>query len=118
MRYFWLAGSVLGLLACSSASDQQPESGAASGFHPPLPGYVRIFAKTIENIPPGGDVTKCQYLMPPLDRDMDVEDVVGYQSKFGHHLIAMTYAPSPDETTGTEYSCMGSDIGGAALAKT
>src|SRR5262249_44853782 len=56
--------------------------------------------------------------MAPLDHDVDVDDVVGYQGKFGHHLIAMTYTPAPDETVGTEYLCMGSDIGGSSLAKT
>lgn len=110
---------MLSVLACGSPSEQEPASAPAStdAFPPPLPGYVRISAKAIENIPPGGDVTKCQYIMPPLDHDVDVEDVVGYQSEFGHHLIAMTYAASPGEETGTEYSCMGSDIGGASLSK-
>jgi len=121
MRHIWLAASLLGVVGCGSPSESAPSIPAASAdsqFPLPRPGYVRIAAKTIKNIPPGGDITKCQYVMPPLDEDMDVEDVVGYQSKFGHHLIAMTYAASPGEATGTEYSCMGSDIGGAALAKT
>jgi hypothetical protein len=46
-------------------------------------GYTRIVAPTLAQIPPGGDVIRCQYVLAPLDRDMDVLDVRGYQSKGG-----------------------------------
>lgn len=138
MHYVCLVGTAVNVLACSSAPDSPsapakapaaskhsapaPDDGTPSttdgAFPAALPGYTRIVANTIKDIPPGGDVTKCQFLMAPLDHDVDVDDVVGYQSKFGHHLIAMTYAPADGESVGTEYLCMGSDIGGTSLSKT
>lgn len=134
LHHVWFAGSLLGTISCSSApadpaggtatpvanenAAPAPSVASKSGQFPAaLPGYTRVVAHTIQGIPPGGDVTKCQYLMAPLDHDVDVDDVVGYQSKFGHHLIAMTYTPAPGESLGTEYLCMGSDIGGSSLAK-
>lgn len=107
---FLLMATALSTCACGSEGGESSPSTTPDMFPATKAGYLRLTAKTISNIPPGGDVTKCQYLMAPLDHDVDVEQVVGYQSNFGHHLIAMTYKPAPGEAIGTEFSCMGSDL--------
>jgi hypothetical protein len=55
---------------------------------PPPPGYTRIVAPDVTGIEAGGDAIKCQYVLTPFDRDMDVLDISGYQSLGGHHSIA------------------------------
>ncbi|MGH7438947.1 MAG: hypothetical protein ACRENE_24940 [Polyangiaceae bacterium] len=66
---------------------------------------LRLIANPIE-VPAGGDVTHCQYLMAPLDRDMDVVDVAGSQSTLGHHDVAFSYAPQSGDKVGAEVKCM------------
>ncbi|MGH7434991.1 MAG: hypothetical protein ACRENE_04890 [Polyangiaceae bacterium] len=102
--------AVLSEGACGS-SEQTKESTAASGspgaFQPPaLPnGYLRLTANPIR-VPAGSDVTHCQYVMAPLDRDVDIVDVTGSQSTFGHHDVAFSYAPQPGDEVGSEVKCM------------
>jgi hypothetical protein len=93
----------------TSPAPTSPAPAASSGaFNPPklLDGYIRLRANTITDIPPGGDVTHCQYAMAPLDRDMDVMDVQGTQSAFGHHAVAFSYTPSASDTVGSPVKCM------------
>ncbi|HKU43431.1 MAG TPA: hypothetical protein VJR89_34955, partial [Polyangiales bacterium] len=77
----------------------------ALGFDPPPPaeGYMRIVAPTVEGLVPDTDLTLCQYVHAPFDRDMDVLDVDGYQSLGGHHAIA--YASTQDVPIGTSRPC-------------
>jgi hypothetical protein len=63
-------------------------------------------------VPPGGDVTHCQYLAAPLDRDMDILGVLGYQSQYIHHATAFEYTPKADEPLGNDFQCMGSEFSG------
>jgi hypothetical protein len=98
--------------ACGSSepgkgSETSSGSAEAGAFNPPklLNGYVRLTANPID-VPAGADVTHCQYAMAPLDRDMDIVDVLGLQSTFGHHEVAFSYTPQPGDKVGSEVKCM------------
>ncbi len=102
-----------------ATTDTSSPSNAATpsaGFNPPdvADGYTRVVAPVIDSIPPGGDVTRCQFVLTPFDRDMDVLDVQGYQSTGGHHSVA--YAVKDGiAPTGTSRDCTDEDntsIGG------
>ena len=107
----------LSLIACGSTTDSTaPVAEPASSqpaFKPAAApeGYTRFTAKTIPEIQPGADVTYCQYVMPPLDRDMDVLNVGGYQSKFGHHAVAFSYTDNGTQVIGESTQCMGTEVG-------
>jgi hypothetical protein len=105
-----------------SAFDQSPTpavpsaTGAAPGLSnlafappPPSPGYTRLVSKTVAAIQPGQDITHCQYIMAPVDHDVDILGVLGYQSKFGHHATAFVYTPKAGEQVGSDFPCMGSE---------
>jgi hypothetical protein len=88
-----------------ASTSAPPESGAFTP--PPTPeGYTRFEAATIADIQPGDDTTHCQYVMAPLDHDVDILDVEGAQSKFGHHAVAFSYTPTDGQEVGTEIKCM------------
>jgi len=92
-------------VACSS----NPDAGDPNGFNPPPPpaGYTRIVSPVITGIEPGDDVTICQYVQAPLDRDVDILDAQGFQSPYGHHAIA--FASAADVPVGTNRSCTDDD---------
>ncbi len=69
-------------------------------------GYTRFTAQTVTDIAPGDDVTHCQYVMAPFDHDMDVLDVQGAQSQYGHHGVAFAYTPPDGVELGSEVPCM------------
>jgi hypothetical protein len=102
------------VVACGSsepgkrATTSPAPATSAGGFNPPalLDGYIRLRAQTIPGITPGTDTTHCQYVMAPLDRDMDILDVLGAQSPGGHHAVAFSYTPSATDTVGMEVKCM------------
>lgn len=118
----------LPLLSCSSdsgsdksgtesnegaASEEDEHTGHSDGaskmpgdFPPPAEGYTRFVAPVIEGIAPGTDVTHCQYIQAPLDRDIDVMDAEGYQSEGGHHAVA--FASKLDAPLGTNRDGCGS----------
>lgn len=103
----------LAISACGSsggtADPGNPKSSSETGaFTPPAPldGYLRFNAMTVKDIKPGEDTTKCQYVMAPVDHDMDVLDIKGAQSKFGHHAVMFSYTPGPNEQVGAELPCM------------
>jgi hypothetical protein len=102
--------AALALVGCSSSpADQliQPPGGGgpSSGFNPPPPaaGYTRIVSPVVTGIKPGDDLTVCQYVQAPLDRDIDVLDAQGYQSAFGHHAVA--FASAAAVAVGTSGPC-------------
>jgi len=106
--------SALTLFGCSgSAGDQvAPPGGGAgttAGFDPPPPaaGYTRIVSPVVAGIQPGDDLTVCQYLQAPLDRDLDILDAEGYQSDFGHHAVA--FASAANVPVGTSGPCTEKD---------
>src|SRR5262245_7964021 len=114
MRSLALLGAVpfvLSIAACGSSDktapqDPNPGEKQSAGSHydygalfepaPPAEDYTRSVATKIEAIQPGDDITYCQYVMPPLDHDVDILDVTGEQSAGGHHTVAFV-------TTATEY---------------
>ena len=106
--------AALALIGCSSGSaDQalQPPGGGGTndGFNPPPPaaGYTRIVSPVVKGIRPGEDLTVCQYVQAPLDRDIDILDADGYQSAFGHHAVA--FASQANVPTGTTGPCTEQD---------
>src|SRR5688500_1023161 len=111
------ASVVLSLLVIGCRSD--PDSSAPGGpnpstnaFNPPAApeGYTRLTAKTVYDVQPGADVTYCQYIMAPFDRDVDILDVGGYQSGFGHHAVAFSYPDDGTQELGTSVQCMGTEV--------
>jgi len=111
-KIFSLLAAAVVLPACGSGTESGPEptkagSVADTAFNPPavLPGYTRIVAPTVRDVGPGSDVTFCQYVIAPVDHDTDVLDVMGYQSKFGHHAVA--FATTASMPIGSSMPCMG-----------
>jgi hypothetical protein len=108
------------LVACGSSTETTPSSSTkepAATFAPgPVAeGYTRLTSPTVANIPPGGDVTFCQYVMAPFDHDVDVLDVKGVQSKFGHHAAAFTFTDNGTQTLGSSLQCMGTEFTAGAV---
>jgi hypothetical protein len=83
--------------------------GSPEAFDPPPPrsGYTRFVPPVMENLAAGTDTMYCQYVQAPLDRDMDVLDVQGYQSLGGHHSVA--YSTTMNVPVGTSRLCNGED---------
>lgn len=78
---------------------------------PPVPaGYMRLTASTIRNIAPGADVTHCEYVLAPVERDMDILDVRGAQSKYGHHVVAFSFTGSGEEKLNESRACGGTEF--------
>lgn len=106
------AAVLIPLLSIACGSDPDPSGRSVSDFNPPPPeeGFTRLTAKRIHDIQPNTDVTYCQYLMAPFDRDMDVVKVGGYQSKFGHHAVAFSYVDDGSQEIGASTQCMGTEF--------
>lgn len=97
------------LLAGCGAGAESKGATAGDDFDPPPPpaGYQRIVAPVVADVTPGTDVMYCQYLFPPLDHDIDILDVKGYQSKTGHHAIA--YSMPAKQPIGSSVPCSSAD---------
>lgn len=95
----------LPLTACGPSA--QASQGTTEGliFSPPPPkaGFTRLVSPVIPDIEPGGDVTFCQYVMAPLDHDVDILEVGGYESAYGHHAVA--YGTTAGKPVGTSGPC-------------
>jgi hypothetical protein len=110
------------LFACGStdpapgSGQEPPPSTPPSGqFAPPPPaaGYTRIVAPMVSAVAPGADVMFCQYIQGPLDHDVDILDVQGYQSNFGHHAVAFaSTAPNPVGSTSLCTDADNTSLGG------
>lgn len=98
-----IATAALALSACGSADDNHSST---SGPPPPRAGYERVVAPIITT-EPGDDVMYCQYVVAPFDRDLDIIDMTGWQSEFGHHAVA--YATPKNLPLGTSGPCTGED---------
>ncbi|HEY6561606.1 MAG TPA: hypothetical protein VI072_30255 [Polyangiaceae bacterium] len=97
------AVAALALNACGGSDD---DPGSTSGPPPVEPGYERIVAPLVRTSP-GDDVMHCQYIVPPFERDLDIIDMKGWQSEFGHHAVA--YATPNNLPVGTSGPCTGED---------
>jgi hypothetical protein len=105
--------SIFALLGCSSNPGEElapPKDGnLIDGFNPPPPaaGYTRIVSPIVRGVEPGQDLTVCQFVQAPLDRDIDILDAQGYQSAFGHHAVA--FASTSDTPIGSSGKCTDKD---------
>jgi hypothetical protein len=107
-----LAGLALALAACSSSrGDVASEQQLLPGFHPPAPrgNEIRLDAPLVRGVAPGADVTWCTYVKNPFDREVDVVQSRGYQSKFGHHALLME-VPGAEDRLGQSHECTDRDM--------
>jgi hypothetical protein len=86
------------VLGCGDAAVDAPAPPGASGPPALLEGYQRYTTAAVE-VAPGADLLLAQWVAAPLDRELDVLDIVGTQSATGHH--ALMYATSLEEPVGT-----------------
>ena len=104
-----VALACLSFPACGSGANDPSSGTGAFNPGPAAEGYTRLTAQTIHGVKPGDDVTFCQYLMAPFDHDVDVLDVEGAQSKFGHHAVAFSLPDASSQVLGTNLQCMGTE---------
>jgi hypothetical protein len=130
---FLLASSVLFLAACGStdgdtapvASPVDPGEKKSEGSHydygakfepaAPVTGYTRFVAPVVRDIAPGADITYCQYVMAPTDKEIDILRVTGVQSAGGHHTVA--FATSKD-VVGQSEECVDGEMEAGFLGGT
>jgi hypothetical protein len=95
------------LAACGGKQASGPY---ISGFNPPdaAPGYTRFVSPVIQGIKPGTDAMWCQFVAVGADKDIDVVDITGVQSKYGHHIVM--YASKTQAPVGTSRLCTESDM--------
>jgi len=93
-----------GTMSCGTAKVEAP-SLYIEGFHPPplKEGFTRYVTPVVEKIEPGADLTLCQFISEPAEKDQDVVAFSGEQSKYGHHVVL--YATSADKPVGTTKDC-------------
>ncbi|MGH7438622.1 MAG: hypothetical protein ACRENE_23280 [Polyangiaceae bacterium] len=93
---------LLGGVACSGTPDRSSPGGAAPGASShdagAPAGYVRYSASTV-TVAPGTSPQFFEWVAPPAATDADVVDIVGWQSKGGHH--ALLYATTDVQPVGT-----------------
>jgi hypothetical protein len=101
--------ALLVLSACTSSAEPEAGKPAASetGFPAAAEGFTRLTAPEIADIAPGDDIMYCQYVHSGFDRDMDILKVGGYQSAYGHHVVA--FATTVKAPLGTSRLCEGDD---------
>jgi len=102
---------VLALVAVACGKEESTEqSPYMTGFTPTAAkdGFTRYVSPVIHDIKPGDDLMWCQYLSAPLDKDMDVLELEGQQSKYGHHIVL--YATTLALPGGTSRVCTTGDM--------
>ncbi len=99
------------LAAGCSTSSPSPNAGLVAGFSPPAPaeGEIRLLAPLVANIAPGADVTWCEYIASPFDREVDVIASRGFQSHSGHHTILMEVVGA-EKRLGQSHECTDADM--------
>jgi hypothetical protein len=107
--------AAIALVGCSSDEPAAPNNADNADFvegfdpPPPQPGEMRVIAPLVEGVPAGGDLTWCTYIANPFDREVDVIQSRGFQSKFGHHAILMEVAGASDRL-GQSHECTDADM--------
>jgi hypothetical protein len=98
-----------GSASVSAASPNAEATAASKAFDPkpPSSGYTRLEVPVVKDLAPGSDATHCQYIQAPLDHDVDILDVEGFQSAGGHHAVA--YASTSTAAVGTSRLCNSED---------
>lgn len=116
MRILTSAALLFSLQVIACGSDDSSGPASPQDFDPPAPleGYTRLTSPTVPSVGPGADVTYCQYMMAPFDRDVDILDVRGFQSKAGHHAVAFAYADDGSLAIGDSVQCMGTEVSSGA----
>ncbi|MDB4936519.1 MAG: hypothetical protein JWP87_3491 [Labilithrix sp.] len=110
-----LAACTLAAIGCGSheaaSSSSEEDVALIDGFHPPAagPDETRLFAPLVDEIPAGGDVTWCTYIANPFEREVDVVQSRGFQSKFGHHAILMEVVGA-EARLGDSHACTDADM--------
>src|SRR5262245_61854494 len=111
-----MRNGLLGILVVvGCASDNGVE--LIPGFSPPPPGPdgIQLIIDPIRDIQPGTDVTLCTYLTYRTDRDYDIYNYAGFQSKdAAHHVIL--YAVSQTKPADTHVCTEDDMINGRYLA--
>ena len=107
------ASALLTLLGCGSheAAPAAADEQLIEGFHPPAaaPGDVRVLAPLVAEIPPGADLSWCDYIANPFEGEVDVVQSRGFQSTFGHHAILMEVAGA-ESMLGQSHACTDADM--------
>ena len=110
---------VLAVLAvgCGKGGESNSDAGAVDagpalipGFDPPPApaGYTRYVTPVIDNLAPQDGTLWCQWLTDAAPADINVADVSGYQSKYGHHIAL--YATTTTKDVGTSRPCTTADM--------
>jgi hypothetical protein len=102
---------VCALVGCSSAP--KTNSNFVKGFNPdPLTsGYVRYVTPPVYDVEPGQDVVLCQWLAAASDQEIDIVDVMGSQSRGGHHAVLYS-TDNVTEAVGSSRPCTAKDTEG------
>ncbi len=97
-------------LAFIAGCTSSPSPSFVAGFSPPdaAPGYQRLVAPAVMDVQPGDNLNLCQWLGTPTTADAQVVDMMGYQSKGGHHFTL--YATTLHEPVGTSRICTQADM--------
>jgi hypothetical protein len=96
------------VVAVAGCGSEAPESSpTVAGSKPPLAaGYQRFEVKPTM-VKAGETVMSVEWVAPPADRDLDVMDISGWQSKSGHH--ALLYATVDQQPVGTVRDWLNAD---------
>jgi hypothetical protein len=78
------AGCLLALMSAVGCGDSKEEDVA-----PPPEGYIRYTAPAV-TVPAGQNGQWLQWVAEPADHDRNIDDVIGYQGRGGHHAILYT----------------------------
>jgi hypothetical protein len=90
---------IAAIAGCGGENNGTEGTPAVPGAKPaPREGYQR-YESTPVMLGAGRSMMIVQWVAPPVDRDMDIVDIVGWQSKGGHHAIL--YATSDQQPVGT-----------------
>ena len=109
------AAAALAIAGCASHDSgpfgSEGDERLIEGFRPPAAqaGELRLFAPLVEEVPPGGDLTWCTYIANPFDREVDVIQSRGFQSRFGHHALHMEVVGAEDRL-GQSHACTDADM--------
>jgi hypothetical protein len=108
-----LVACTLVAIGCGSheTAPSSDEVALIDGFHPPAaaPSETRVMAPLVTDIPAGGDLTWCTYIANPFEREVDVVQSRGFQSKFGHHAILMEVVGA-ESKLGESHACTDADM--------
>ncbi len=98
MRHLALSLLIVAAAGCGSEAAGPAASTQADGKPAPREGYRRFEAKATP-VAPGQSLMKVEWVAEAVDRDLDVLDILGWQTASGHH--AVLYATVNEQKVGT-----------------